>query len=472
MVLANRSRTVAAAVGFALFVAWPHALFTFPVVLGSPSGFGTGRVLSVALMGICAALTGIALIEARGRAVVRCPAVRFGGIGLFCGGVALVLFSDTVGGLASEVLGIGGSLALGLGSALVDVAWGFVFARFSQDAAEFLIALSVFGGIGTAVALVCLPQPYAAVGMFLGTVGSCVLLAILSGVLDEETSMGNTQSTSRRLLWQEPLFILVFCLIWALADGVCVAFKMNIRGLWVPVLVGSAAMVLVLVLLYYRFSSRVRFSAVMGAASVGLAAGAYGVVTAASTATLTLGYALLMAASFAEYTAVRVRATALIRGSSAGESPAMAIYSLAHYAGTGGARIACTTFLLALADALPLLFLLTVVLLAAVVGLLLGTPDRVLLSNCRSSGDTVATGEKPSEAELWEAVCQRVSDAHGLTQREGEVLALLARGRDTAFIRDELGISQHTVGTHVKHIYQKLGVHSKQELIDCVSASL
>ncbi|WP_270296185.1 LuxR C-terminal-related transcriptional regulator [Eggerthella sinensis] len=35
-------------------------------------------------------------------------------------------------------------------------------------------------------------------------------------------------------------------------------------------------------------------------------------------------------------------------------------------------------------------------------------------------------------------------------------------------MRDTLVLSKNTVATHVKHIYQKLDVHSQQELLDLV----
>ena len=56
----------------------------------------------------------------------------------------------------------------------------------------------------------------------------------------------------------------------------------------------------------------------------------------------------------------------------------------------------------------------------------------------------------------------------GLTPRETEVFTLLAQGRSIPYIRDELIISRETAATHAKHIYAKLGVHSRQELIDLV----
>ncbi len=57
---------------------------------------------------------------------------------------------------------------------------------------------------------------------------------------------------------------------------------------------------------------------------------------------------------------------------------------------------------------------------------------------------------------------------HGLSPRETEVFELLVKGRSAPFIRDELCISLNTVTSHIKHIYTKLEVHTRQELIDLV----
>lgn len=61
-----------------------------------------------------------------------------------------------------------------------------------------------------------------------------------------------------------------------------------------------------------------------------------------------------------------------------------------------------------------------------------------------------------------------LAQQYGLTKRESEVLALLAYGRDLAFISGELYLSRNTVKGYQKSIYAKLGVHSKQELIDFI----
>jgi len=47
-----------------------------------------------------------------------------------------------------------------------------------------------------------------------------------------------------------------------------------------------------------------------------------------------------------------------------------------------------------------------------------------------------------------------------LTARETDVLRLLARGRTYTQAARELGMSAHTLATHVKNAYRKLDVHS------------
>ena len=52
-----------------------------------------------------------------------------------------------------------------------------------------------------------------------------------------------------------------------------------------------------------------------------------------------------------------------------------------------------------------------------------------------------------------------------LTCREVEVLQLLARGCTYSQVGDRLGVSQHTVESHVKSVYRKLEVHSARAAV-------
>lgn len=78
-----------------------------------------------------------------------------------------------------------------------------------------------------------------------------------------------------------------------------------------------------------------------------------------------------------------------------------------------------------------------------------------------------ATGGFPgSQSGAWRKRVNALSSEYGLSPRENEVLHLLAKGRNAEFIQDELVVSRHTAKAHIYHIYQKTGVHSRQELID------
>jgi HD-GYP domain-containing protein (c-di-GMP phosphodiesterase class II)/DNA-binding CsgD family transcriptional regulator len=83
-------------------------------------------------------------------------------------------------------------------------------------------------------------------------------------------------------------------------------------------------------------------------------------------------------------------------------------------------------------------------------------------------GDEARAGRLDAEAVDAVLVCAglppsggRRSWPAGLTDREVEVLRLLARGRSTKAIASELYISLRTANHHVEHIYAKVGVASR-----------
>ena len=65
-----------------------------------------------------------------------------------------------------------------------------------------------------------------------------------------------------------------------------------------------------------------------------------------------------------------------------------------------------------------------------------------------------------------------MADDRNLTQREIEVALLIATGRSKAVIAKKLFVSENTVRTHAKNAYAKLGVHSKQQLMDVLEAHM
>lgn len=66
-----------------------------------------------------------------------------------------------------------------------------------------------------------------------------------------------------------------------------------------------------------------------------------------------------------------------------------------------------------------------------------------------------------AQVRMWDGI----AGVDDLTEREREVLDLLCQGIKPVYIAKELNISTGTANKHIAHIYRKLGVNSKQELL-------
>ena len=81
------------------------------------------------------------------------------------------------------------------------------------------------------------------------------------------------------------------------------------------------------------------------------------------------------------------------------------------------------------------------------------------------------TGGSPMSPEVARRVVtlfrefQPVSASYDLTPQERQLLKLLVEGHHKKTAADVMGISFHTVSFHLRHIYEKLQVHSKSEAV-------
>jgi DNA-binding CsgD family transcriptional regulator len=64
--------------------------------------------------------------------------------------------------------------------------------------------------------------------------------------------------------------------------------------------------------------------------------------------------------------------------------------------------------------------------------------------------------------------CRLAQERYALTNRETEVLTLLAHGRNAITIQERLFVSYNTVKAHKHNLYGKLGIHSQQELLTLI----
>lgn len=67
-----------------------------------------------------------------------------------------------------------------------------------------------------------------------------------------------------------------------------------------------------------------------------------------------------------------------------------------------------------------------------------------------------------------EEACAALGARSSLTPREAEVLVELAHGHGSGYIAQALYISSNTARTHMKNIYRKLGIGSREELLEII----
>jgi DNA-binding NarL/FixJ family response regulator len=88
--------------------------------------------------------------------------------------------------------------------------------------------------------------------------------------------------------------------------------------------------------------------------------------------------------------------------------------------------------------------------------------NTLLKTNAYESGTAPALFRMPElvKERAMNGQIEIARDANRLTARESDVLRLLARGCTYGKAADVLGVSPHTITTHIKNAYRKLGVHS------------
>ena len=70
-----------------------------------------------------------------------------------------------------------------------------------------------------------------------------------------------------------------------------------------------------------------------------------------------------------------------------------------------------------------------------------------------------------TRSEVVQPEATSAPDISALTRREGEIVELLARGQRSQEISETLSISVETVKVHIQHIYRKMGVKNRVEMI-------
>ncbi len=491
-----------ALLGGAFLFAWVNGVFFTPVLLGN-SGLAAamGPYWDVSCVGVFAGLACLVLAERRLGQVALRPGAQLAAALLQAAGTMALFLSmqpsgaDSSSGIALVAGCVGAGLA-GLAGAVLFVAWGDAYARHPARESEPAIAVSMCLSLLAACLLFGLSGWGAELLVALLPMGSYALLRRCGAEpAGENGAFEGADQPGRWPKFAVGAYIALLWLVLTFTKGTASA-ELDARSFteaffW-PFLASAVASFACLVA-YIRFARRISLLSVSRVA-LPLMCAALVIVMVLPRDAYPAAFAIASVAAMLFDTFLWIHCTNLVRRGVG--NPTRVVGSTRAFVQAGAVAVIPFNALARAAGyeavAGVLMCALVVTFVVSLTGLVRdetargganesdGADKQGALGASDLSGGTGRSGKtaegeagKP-EVPTWgpAAVLDRLAATHGLSSREREVLELLVRGRDLPYIRDELGISRNTVGTHIRHIYQKLDVHSKQELLSLVEEEL
>lgn len=402
-------------------------------------------------------------------ACMRTPLAEVRGLPL-AGGVLTCVGTIMIGGLAAlappgaaKVVYLAGSALTGLGSGVVVVLWGEALASIgARQTIEYSVVAVLTGALGYVV-MMLLPAAVSQALVALLPVLSMVLLMRFRSHLPWAERSDRRGRFKASPPWRMMLIAGFFGLLFGVMKGVMApvsAELINLRD-WLNILaivLGAVALLVAMRVLRLDFDHLAYQVALPLMAAGFLFLPLHGTLSVVGTAVHQCGYEYFYILIWAIWPVV-ARQKKMPAGWVA--SWGMLAIQMGQLVGSVFAAQTSGVLTTDLDRAMLSATLIFVILLVAV----------TLFAN-QSNWGVVKPVESQSVREPLSEAVLKVARAARLSLRECDVIQLMARGRNRAYISEELSISDETVKSHVKSIYRKLGVHSQQELIDLVEESL
>lgn len=448
--------------GFGFLQAWTLLLFSSPLFFGEVGLQGVS--LLHCLSSLVAVVSSVAVLLATPRLL---PLSRRRELGLvfafLCvAGGALLLYGDVVSGnMASSAFGQGIASA---GTTWLVLAWQEHLAAYgARDAMVSIIASMLVAGAACAV---CVVLPYAP------SVVTAMLLPLMSWALLRPCPGARFYATSAEKMNAKdlcseiahdisPRFMLVCFLVSAVAGFVQTSALVSFfRPFGAPWIVGvlsfavAAMLACVIALASKKRSVAFAFCIALGMATAGVVLG-----QGAQGALLDLARCLVCGGSYAVYYAVWI---VFIERACARKLPTLGLFSslwTSYYLGSLVGQLLAVAFG-GYGLAYEVYAMLSIMVVAAYAS---GT----FSSKAKLSREAY---DKAEESEFERRV-RTLAERHGLSPRESEVLAIWAAGHNAVYIEEALHISRNTIKTHLRHIYQKTGTSSREEILQLLERS-
>ena len=448
--------------GMGIFIAWlccTHITFVFP---GSQYPIEVRNIFDCAMrLGDIGMLLGLGVLASRLGKVSQHKRMSFVLVFLTCAGTAFGGLVAMPGAFPSGFLLPLGMLTA-LGGAVLFCLWAQVYSQMGITRVLIYGALScILAGVVSFVICTMRP-PY----------------AILATSLLPAISLGFAHA-SFKILPAEPIRMqkVRYAVPWKLvaimavagflsgASGVVIAGSLGLGAMFRVLATGVAGAVVLLAMLVFRnrldmrvFAKVALPSAIIALVLIPFAQGALGYIVA---------FLLKFAYVWFTFFVLLVLTNICYRF----EVPTLRIFAIARACSEAGILIGIILRRYLISSGFfdnPLLVgtlsLTGIVLVIACV--LVWVSEKSVNGDWGAAGVAVETNTRiANPRERLMSRCDALAAEYGLTARETEIMTLIAQGKTRREIENELFLSENTVKTHARHLYAKLGVSSKADVI-------
>lgn len=481
---------IAHCLGFGMCWGWVHVAF-FSTVFWGGGGEHLGLnawLLNVAANGLAMIVLGFVFVRHSPLHTKRIPVII----------LVVLTIAGTFGLSAARVNNEGfvyfGAVASGVGTAGLLLLWAETYATISPGfAKKYTIPVSMLGGILFYLLINVLPSGVAvAVGAALPVFSAALMLwsnhRLNPGVSEASggASLGGGSSESFRSIHKTiPVAFIVVTVIYCLAPGFMRGHTSALPfvtsgGIGGEVFAGVALVMIVAamgsIVVFRKSKIDLAYKLIVPLMAAGLLLlpfldAGYGALAAIAIMSGYILFEMFVWASLADIAAsVRMPIAAVFGFGKCGMNLGLLLGSFI------GMRFGSSSTMLVVGVSVLIIYLFIVV--ESITSPSMG----VSLSIPQSGGDTERgqTFERVDIAEaaqmdlssvfasLLDEKCEALAMHYDLSNREKQVLNLLARGRSLQASADVLGVAYSTVKTHTNRIYAKMGVHSRQELIKLI----
>ena len=356
-----------------------------------------------------------------------------------------------------------GAIICGLGEAFLALTWGRICATFKlrdallNVAVASLIASGLYGLIVLAPSLVGV-----AIFMTAAIVASVVPL-LVSGTMDKTVGESGKSSPKRNNpaetfstfksftnVIEEPaigLFLFAFVM------GLTCYFFFEVFWIYIAAMVSSSCLIMVTVFLPLKIPlTRFLYRSFIPILAVIVLAISNITQVLFSESRVDMFFMLLLYTFAAVLTLSTLCAIANASEFSSDTifSTALVLFAIASLAGLVCANIFSNEVVLVIMTVITTLYILFI----------------FVSRSIRSGRNDVEQKKSKNEPGAIIMRCSELADIYGLTAREYEVLVYLAQGYGNSYISEALFISQNTVRTHIHNTYRKMGVSTREQVID------